>query len=115
MVKGYYVESTLKPRSINYSQPKDKGNKFGYMGAIEQLAKQRLCPQTYQIKDLDGFLPKHIKDASISKSQRVTIFDEIGKKNSKLPGPTIYCPEKQHRIKGNYLMKDVIKGAVSEA
>lgn len=115
MVKGYYVESTLKPRSINYSQPKDKGNKFGYMGAIEQLAKQRLCPQTYQIKDLDGFLPKHIKDASISKSQRVTIFDEIGKKNSKVPGPTIYSPEKQHRIKGNYLIKDVIKGAVSEA
>ena len=64
---------------------------------------------------MDGFLPKHIKDASIPKSQRVTIFDEISKKNSKLPGPTVYSPEKKDRIKGNYLIKDVIKGAVSEA
>lgn len=44
MVKGYHVEPTLKPRSINYSQPKDKGIKFGYIGSIEQLAKQRLSP-----------------------------------------------------------------------
>lgn len=68
MVKGYRVSPTSKPRSINFTLPKDKGIKFGYMGVIERLAKQRLSPSAYKVSDPDGFSPKHIRGASLPKS-----------------------------------------------
>lgn len=38
MVQGYHIEPNIKPRSINFTLPKDKGLKFGYMGTVERLA-----------------------------------------------------------------------------
>ena len=49
------IPSSIKPKTIIFSQPKSDNNKYSFLAQVEKAAKKLKGPADYKILDLEGF------------------------------------------------------------